>query len=870
MNSKSYDAHALTEIRKDSTTHSSKDHNSARSDFPLDSPSSLAEKLFRLAVLLLALLCVAARPARACGPDFPNHLLESGEAALLTAPIARFRDELIRMHLATSRFAAKPATNGYAAQSLEAEIADLGAALRQADVPADTAGRICAAHRVEREKLRAFVASFDDWADSGEFVWDDSGGHRVPPPQRRPKFAGLAPVPGVPAEFADYLEGAAAWHDPSDPKKAAARAAWERLLARPASERKFKSTWAAYMLGKYWEDDDKDKAARYFKQVRELVRAGFADSTGLAAASLGWEARLNFQQNKFRRAISLYLEQLAAGDDSALVSLQWAATAALASPEALPELARDDQAQKVITAALIAGEATASLNHDDTESGGSVSANWLAAVEAAGVNDVESAEKLALAAYQAGEFDAAERWLKRAKDAPVAQWVQAKLLLRAGKLREGGTLLAKVAGRLPVIVAPGTARPIQLADNLYSPFINNRTDHAVAAEQVLAELGVLRLQRGEFVSALDALLRADFWGDAAYVAERVLTVDELKSYVDQSWPWRPTSTLRSGTNTVEAAPTKPAQQSENIRYLLARRLTRELRGNEARAYYPEQWQSPFDELVAALVSGWNEARPAAERAGELFRAAWRVRTNGMELLGTELAPDHHQWGGDFQDGITWQARAATAGEARLNVATTNELRRAAAHGADPERRFHYRYQAAFLAARAASWLPDNSDYAALMLCTAGYWLKDRDPKTADLFYKTLVRRCRKTALGAAAERLRWFPALDMNGQFTPPPLPPIEQVTFTLEEDMPAEEAEDDSDTARPAPQQFSGLRYSVEPGDTVSALVRAMRRNGVPISVADVLRANPDLEPTNMPVGFPLVIPLSPLPAMEAESEPE
>ncbi len=38
-----------------------------------------------------------------------------------------------------------------------------------------------------------------------------------------------------------------------------------------------------------------------------------------------------------------------------------------------------------------------------------------------------------------------------------------------------------------------------------------------------------------------------------------------------------------------------------------------------------------------------------------------------------------------------------------------------------------------------------------------------DPKTADVFYKTLVRRCRKSVLGDAADRQRWFPELDAQG-----------------------------------------------------------------------------------------------------------
>ena len=56
-------------------------------------------------------------------------------------------------------------------------------------------------------------------------------------------------------------------------------------------------------------------------------------------------------------------------------------------------------------------------------------------------------------------------------------------------------------------------------------------------------------------------------------------------------------------------------------------------------------------------------------------------------------------------------------------------------------------------------MPDNSDDTARALIEAGSWLKARDPKAADRFYKALVRRCGTTDLGRRADQLRWFPPL---------------------------------------------------------------------------------------------------------------
>jgi len=110
-----------------------------------------------------------------------------------------------------------------------------------------------------------------------------------------------------------------------------------------------------------------------------------------------------------------------------------------------------------------------------------------------------------------------------------------------------------------------------------------------------------------------------------------------------------------------------------------------------------------------------------------------ARTNGMELLGTELAPDWFVHGGSFQEGLTWEDRVTNQRSNRLNVAGEEELNRASQHKSDPEVRFHYRYQAAFLAWEAAKLMPNNSDETALVLYTAGSWLQLRDPETADIF-----------------------------------------------------------------------------------------------------------------------------------------
>lgn len=286
-----------------------------------------------------------------------------------------------------------------------------------------------------------------------------------------------------------------------------------------------------------------------------------------------------------------------------------------------------------------------------------------------------------------------------------------------------------------------------------------------AAHQIQAELGVFHLARGQYALALDEFLRADFWEDAAYVAECVLTTEELKGYVDAH-----AQADSDGTGSVQngrALDTRaPEANGYKLRYLLARRLTRELRGDLAREYYPLEWQPQFDQLVQGLKAGWDETLPATERVQGLLTAAVIARYQGMELLGTEVGPDWHIDGGNSVGELTAARRTTPA--FTLFPASPDELARAGQHHADPEERFHYRYQAAFLAWEAARLMPNDSPDTAQVLCTAGSWLKARDALTADIFYKALARRCAATDIGAQAARIRWFPDLDDDGNLVTP------------------------------------------------------------------------------------------------------
>lgn len=256
--------------------------------------------LFSLKIRSQQLLLVTAlvTPVLACGPFFPATIIDNPRA-LLAAPFVRFTASLAKIPgpFTTFHAVSAPEKVSLSEHSLAAELADLA----QAGVAPET----ITSHRLRRLALVEFGPQ--------------SPGHPLPP--------SLADTTGLPPEFALYY--LTAFHlGQGEPTIAAEKLA--RLLALPAAERHYKSTWAAYGLGRMAQEHYPAVARYYFQQTRELAHAGFADPLGLAAESLGWEAKTYFDANDLAAAALLYLDQFATGDSSAPNSLRFVAARLLA------------------------------------------------------------------------------------------------------------------------------------------------------------------------------------------------------------------------------------------------------------------------------------------------------------------------------------------------------------------------------------------------------------------------------------------------------------------------------------------------------------------------------------------------------------
>ncbi|BBP62410.1 hypothetical protein [Pseudomonas sp. St316] len=617
--------------------------------------------------LLCLSLCLPLGPVLACGPDFPMRLLDNRAQSLAELPEGSFRFEVSRLGQAIAGL--KPATE----------------ATRNPDYSYDDPSSYVE-QRTKAEQLG------------------------LTPPQQAvvERLRTLTDVDQVAAEAANlpdelrlYAIGAAAFNIGEHQR---AVEAFQQLLALPADQRRLRSTWAAYSLGRALfavsteagSGDPvvlQDQARAAFRQAREMSVAGFSDPLELGIASLGEEARVAYTADDWDSAIGLYAIQNLQGSAVGYSSLlQLAGDLSVQPDERLNELLKTKAVQRLVTAYLLSRVGW----WDGEEPAGEK--RLFERLQANARDNLDDADRLAAVSYQHGDYANAQAFVQKASDTGLAWWVRAKLALRDGDKVAAAAAYAKAAQAFPNDESWGSRRTADWNYESVQPKC-----------RVEGESAILALQRGDYLQAFDQLYRgqSNYWYDAAAVAERVLTVDELKQYVDAQVPAPPALSQEDRDNYV------PLPVAASLRNLLGRRLLREGRFDEAPAYFDnadlQNKARTYGQLRQDAQSKWWPTR----RAEAYFNASLLARKWGMELLGYEMAPDYASLGGSY----SLEPVALNVGP----LVAEGEVQRQQASAAQPDVRYHYRFVATALASQAADHLPHTSQAFAAVLCKAvGY------------------------------------------------------------------------------------------------------------------------------------------------------
>lgn len=649
--------------------------------------------LARLA-LAIALALPLANQALACGPDFSLTLLDNRARTLAEMPENNFVFEAT--HLAPPIAGLKPVSQATLVIYWEADNENY---VRQREwVERDELGRDVA-QRVEQ--LRALDDPAQVEAQAGD----------------------------LPEEQRLYIAGAVAFRRDGEE----ASGYFRRLLALPADQRRARSTWAAYSLGRAQAEMSRNlpasddvttdaeaeqrrqahaQAAREaFQLTRQLVLDGFSDPLELAAASLGEEARVAKDAGDWGQAIRFYSNQAALNSSVGISSLKFLSSELAQMPvDQLRPLLEVPEVQQLLTIRLLTR-----IGWDyegQTEAEKPLVQLLLSLDEPA----LPNADRLATLAYQSGQYDTARRLLEKAGDSGLAWWIRAKVALHDGDITTATQAYAKASQAFPEDESWAYRRD----DDGYLETVKPHC-------RVDGERAVLALKRGDYLDALDMLYRSGeiYWEDTATLAERVLTADELKGFVDAKVP------APNPQDQAQGDAYLPRPIATLLRELLGRRLMREGRYDEAPAYFAtEELRTTAREYARARREAENRWTDIGQ-AEAYYTAAVLARWRGMELLGYEMSPDFKVYEGNYyQLQVERQAPAGWLSE--------DEARRQNSALAEPNRRFHYRWVAADLAERAADRLPHTSQAFAAALCQASGWLEYRDLDSARRIYRRYV------------------------------------------------------------------------------------------------------------------------------------
>lgn len=651
-----------------------------------------------------AVLIGVAGYADACGPDFPTSLIFTRGTALYELPANSFAREVAAFVPAAKDFLPDPDAEKYE----KAERAMLLAVpLNDSDLDAaKQAGMIA-----ERAALRTYITGAEEYLAGRERLSDAKARADLSAASEAFQAVSQAPAAKQIAVRASYMVG----------RSEALR------VQRGHGE-------ARCEIG---------PAIAAFSATRQMAASGLPDRLGLALSSFGEEAKVYLDLLRARadcadlppadaieRMVALYVEQAARGDEGGIESLRIVAGILLDDDDLLRAALQKPLAQRLVAIYLVhvladwRAESTTDLAIDATYNTEAVPprlARFLAAVDAMPPGAIAEADRLAAILYKAGRYDHAAIFLKRA-NGPLGDWIAAKLALRGNDPLLAASLLVKAQRGLEGMGE--AAAPAYL-------------------KRLMGEQGLVALNRDDIAGAMQAMHAAGgrYWEDIAYLGERVMTLTELRAFVD----------------TLPKGPRVQPQKGQygwayldvtfDLRYLLARRLAREGDLAAAKLYMPEAIPDDYwhkDVRPAAWLEDYATALQQADkawldssRAAGLFAAAMLERQRGMEVFGYELHPDYKIYEGGFgaEKGVIDRFDLPADYEA-----TKLERARFEATRPPEEIRFHYRYRAAQLAVQAADLLPPRSQAYAAVLCHATRWmLQSNAMDRADALYKRYLR-----------------------------------------------------------------------------------------------------------------------------------
>jgi hypothetical protein len=558
----------------------------------------------------------------------------------------------------------------------------------------------------------------------------------------------------------------------------------DEILALPASERLPMSAIAKYRRARLkmsledWatlsDADVKQRLAAIradLASVPEHAREGSLDPAAISENAAYWIAYTRSMILPYERLTRLgeadiagslrtYLTMPRRGSANAVNSCLWLAHKLVLEGD-YSELVADQDVRLLITLFLSAGDGNDYETLVETDVLKDRRNRWLDALAQAKVSPSFAAAHVAMIQYAAGRWqDCRTSSLQLPADDPLR-----KLLLSRCQLRLEGD---PAASRRLLEPSQATATTTEPTASPFKPFTDELPLNVVIdprhktelTQRIQGEAGMLALANGEFAEALWRFEDGRYGAEALYVAECLMSVDELKSHVDRR--------RASGQPPVDFEKDY-WENHENLEQELASRLMRAGQFELGLQYLPDPLRGPAMNYVLLRRAAERTELDSRSRADCHWRSALAIREIGERILHAPYGLSWSSGGGGWYVGYGYYPRVRLgipnddipAPAMKVIGAGPEEKRRLLAwqseHIEKPDLSVRDARYAAFRhAMQAARLLPDNDPAGGLILQYAGNLLKYRDPKAANPAYVLLVTRFKATPYGQAALKSRWF------------------------------------------------------------------------------------------------------------------
>lgn len=651
----------------------------------------------------------------ACGPYYPYRILDVENPTIAPAPSSLADMFPENDAEATHRF---PMEEKYQI-TLKADLADLKLAAP------DLAPKSFDAYKELREEMmEAYLTQVFNAADE-----------KLDQPK-----PDLALLNQLPKEFQHYVKGAHAYNIQDFE---AARKHWQQLLDLPPAERKYRTTWALWMLTRTTKGEDN---ARWIDRLELELKNGAADSLDLAHSLAGMRAHHQYRNGQPIPALQYYIRAGETGKISPLeaaTSLNTVFTCALTEQkdnQFHENLLQHPEIRKYFARYLERTQPSHLHEQDEIKPDGPLFL-WVSfLLDKNAELHSEEAATLAAACYRAQWDEFTDKLLaKVTADTPDSLFIRAKLAVKHGRLIEAENYYKQLTQSIDP-TAKGATEEWEYATSHRAK--NARTN------QAYSEYAAICLALKKYESSLLLFLKAGNFSDAGYIAENLLTAPDLLVICRKHFPKE-----MQGDN----------GSSKWIRNVLGRRLSREQYFKDAASFIPQDQVEKFDAYVTLYRQAHNKNLPRHERGLKLWTLAQSHYQHGHDLFWltdhcrpiTRVKYANLPMSDERKSYYSWILERPS--KPIIPAISADELSRLRKNYTPIARPAAHVYAASEFAYQAAALLPDNDPQTAKILWQAGSWIKIGDPKRADKFYQALVRRCPMTPLGQLADKKRWFP-----------------------------------------------------------------------------------------------------------------